>query len=140
MLAKKNNIIDLIPQKFPMVMVDGLISNDEDVTVSKLQLNEFNIFCSDGYFHEPGLIENIAQTAALRSGYEAAENHEEPVVGYIGSVKRMIIKDLPKDNDTLKTKITIINRLMNVLIIQGEVMVDTKLMAEGEMNIFLQQK
>lgn len=138
MLADLNKVINLIPQKYPMVMVDGLISNDENVTVSKLDLTEHNIFCSKGYFQEPGLIENIAQTAALRSGYEAAENNEEPVVGYIGSVKRMIIYKLPKDNDTLNTKITIVNRLMNVLIIKGEVMVGAKLMAEGEMNIFLQ--
>ena len=119
-------------------MVDGLISNSEDSTISKLSLKKSNIFCSDGYFWEPGLIENIAQTAALRSGYESLENNEEPIVGYIGSVKRMNIYKLPKDNDTIKTKITIINRLMNVLIIVGEVMVDTEIIAEGEMNIFLQ--
>lgn len=138
MIADKNTVIDLIPQKYLMVMVDGLISNNETVTVSKFSITENNIFCSNGYFQEPGLIENIAQTAALRSGYEAMKNQEEPAVGFIGSVKNMIIYELPKDNDILRTKVTILTRLMNVLIIKGEVMVDAKLMAEGEMNIFLQ--
>lgn len=140
MLLDSNRISELIPQKYPMVMVDGLISNNEDSTISKLSLKKSNIFCSDGYFREPGLIENIAQTAALRSGYESLENNEEPIVGYIGSVKRLNIYKLPKDNDTLKTKINIINRLMNVLIIVGEVVVDKEIIAEGEMNIFLQPK
>lgn len=138
MLANKNKVMELIPQKPPMVMVDGLISNDETVAVSKLNITKNNIFCSNGYFHEPGLIENMAQTAALRSGHEAMENREEPAVGFIGSVKNMTIHELPKDDDELRTKVTILTRLMNVLIIKGEVMVDKKLMAEGEMNIFLQ--
>ncbi len=138
MLADSNQVIDLIPQKQPMVMVDELISNDETVTVSKLNLNKNNIFCSQGYFQAAGLIENIAQTAALRSGYEAMENHVEPTIGYLGSVKNVVIIELPKDNDILHTKLTILNRLTNVLIVKGEVFVDKILIAEGEMNIFLQ--
>lgn len=138
MLTDRYNIVDLIPQKYPMVMVDGLISNNEMVAVSKFSLTENNIFCRNGYFQEPGLIENIAQTAALRSGYEAMENHRDPIVAFIGSVKNMTIYELPKDYDILFTKISIVNRLINVLIIKGEITVGSKLMAEGEMNIFLQ--
>ena len=138
MLADKNKVIKLIPQKHPIVMVDGLISSDDTTTVSKLSITENNIFCRDGYFQEPGLIENIAQTAALRSGYEAMQKKEKPVVGYIGSVKRMEIYELPKVDDILLTKVTILNRLMNVLIIKGEVTVEKRLLAKGEMNIFLQ--
>ncbi len=67
------------------------------------------------------------------------ESNEEPTVGFIGSVKKMKIYELPKDNDVIHTKITILTRLMNVLIIKGEVLLDSKLMAEGEMNIFLQE-
>ena len=138
MLADKEKVLTLIPQKQPMVMVDGLISNNENTTISCLHLTKDNIFCSNGFFNEPGLIENIAQTAALRSGFEAMTNNLEPTIGYIGAVKKMKIYNLPKDNDRLKTKIEIITRLMNVLIIKGEVHVNNKLVAEGEMNIFLQ--
>ena len=138
MLADKKKVIELIPQRYPMVMVDGLIYNDEITTISKLSIFKDNIFCSNGYFNEAGLIENIAQTAALRSGYEAMKSNEEPTVGFIGSVKKMKIYELPKDNDIIHTKVTILTRLMNVLIIKGEVMVNSKIIAEGEMNIFLQ--
>tara|TARA_Y100000031_G_scaffold151159_1_gene191837 strand:+ start:3658 stop:4074 length:417 start_codon:yes stop_codon:yes gene_type:complete len=138
MLADSKKVANLIPQKQPMIMVDGLISNDETVTVSKLSLSSNNIFCSGGYFQEVGLIENIAQTAALRSGYENMKNQEHPTVGFLGSVKNVVIFKLPKDNDILQTKLTILNRLTNVLIVKGEVFVDNTLVAEGEMNIFLQ--
>ena len=119
-------------------MVDGLISNDEAITISKLSLSKNNIFCSDGFFREPGIIENIAQTAALRSGYMAMVSGEKPKVGFIGSVKKLKIYHLPTDNDTLQTKVSILTSLMNVLIIKGEVFVNEELIAEGEMNIFLQ--
>jgi len=138
MLADKNKVTELIPQKYPMVMVDGLISNNEDSTVSQLILSKSNIFCSDGFFNEPGIIENIAQTAALRSGYMAMVSGGKPKVGFIGSVKKLKIYHLPTDTDIIQTKVSILTSLMNVLIIKGEVFVNEELIAEGEMNIFLQ--
>ena len=139
MLVEKEVVEQLIPQKCPMVMVDGLIEQTETSTTSRFNLNPSNIFCKNGYFTEAGLIENIAQTAALRSGYEAMLKNQKPLVGFIGSLKRINIHELPQDTDTLKTTITILNSLMNVLIIKGEVLCKGSLMAEGEMNIFLQE-
>lgn len=139
MLFKKEKVLDLIPQKYPMVMVDGLIKHTPNSTTSRLILNESNIFCKDGFFTEPGLIENIAQTAALRSGYEARLKNEKPAVGFIGALKRIKIHKLPEDSETLETTITILNSLMNVLIIKGEVYCKGQLMAEGEINIFLKE-
>ncbi len=140
MLVEKEVVEQLIPQKYPMAMVDGLIEQTETSTTSRLILNPSNIFCKDGFFVEAGLIENMAQTAALRSGYEASLKKEKPLVGFIGSLKRIKIYKLPHDIDTIKTTITILNSLMNVLIIKGEVFCKGSLMAEGEMNIFLQNK
>lgn len=127
----------LIPQKAPMVMVDGLIEHNENVTVSRLVLSSNNLFCKDGFFHEPGLVENMAQTAALRSGYEAFLKNEKPKVGFIGSLKNIEIHELPKDTDELQTKLTVLNELLQALIIRCEVFVEKKLMAEGEITIFL---
>jgi len=140
MLVEKEEVEYLIPQKYPMTMVDGLIEQNEDSTKSRLILNSSNIFCKDGFFSEAGLIENMAQTAALRSGYEAQLKNEKPAIGFIGALKRIKIHKLPKDSEMIETKITILNNLMNVLIIKGEVFCKGSLMAEGEMNIFLQNK
>jgi predicted hotdog family 3-hydroxylacyl-ACP dehydratase len=138
MLAGKAEVYDMIPQAPPMAMVDGLISSDGTLTVSQLSVNRQNIFCKDGFFHEPGLIENIAQTAALRAGYIARQNNEEVIKGYIGSVKKLKIYALPKDTDTLQTKITVQHELLNASVIKGEIFVNDKMMAEGEMTIFKQ--
>jgi 3-hydroxyacyl-[acyl-carrier-protein] dehydratase len=137
MLAGSIEIQNLIPQKPPMVVVDGLVEHNENVTVSRLILSKNNLFCKDGFFHEPGLVENMAQTAALRSGYEAFLKNEKPKVGFIGSLKNIEIHELPKDTDELQTKLTVLNELLQALIIRCEVFVEKKLMAEGEMTIFL---
>jgi 3-hydroxyacyl-[acyl-carrier-protein] dehydratase len=137
MLAESIEIQNLIPQKAPMVMVDGLIEHDKISSVSRLILSSTNLFCKDGYFHEPGLIENMAQTAALRSGYEAFLKNEQPKMGFIGSLKNIEIHELPKDTDILQTKLSVLNELLQALIIRCEVFVEKNLMAEGEMTIFL---
>ena len=140
MLAEKQKILNLIPQKAPMAMVDGLLESDQEKTISTLTIEPDNIFVEEGLFKEPGLIENIAQTAALRAGYEADKNNEKPKVGFIGSVKKMKIYSLPKVGETLNTRLTILMEMENISVIKGEVMVNDELIAEGEMNIFLQEK
>jgi len=121
-----------------MVMVDGLITCRVDKTVSQLQLNKTNIFCQSGFFQEAGIIENIAQTAALGTGFTARESGIRPKTGFIGAIKRLTIFELPEDTDRIETTVTILHELLNATVIKGEVFVDKKLIAEGEMNIFLQ--
>jgi len=140
MLADKNQILELIPQKSPMVMVDALLSYNSSKTVSELQLTKTNIFCDSGFFQEAGLIENMAQTAALRSGYEAKLSGNHPKTGYIGTLKKVDIFELPKDNDVINTSVYVKHELMNALVIKAEVHVNEKMLAEGEMNIFLQDE
>ena len=120
-------------------MVDGLVKNDEKSTTSRLVLNQQNIFGKNGYFHEPGLIENIAQTAALRAGFAAHQNKNKSETGFIGAVKKLKIYDLPKDSGILQTNITVLTEIANATIIKGEVFVGSTLMAEGEMSIFKQE-
>ncbi len=140
MLADKQKVLSLIPQKPPMAMVDGLLECDSEKTISTLTISTGNLFVEGGFFKEPGLIENIAQTAALQSGYNASILKKEPPVGFIGSVKRMKIYFLPKVGDRLQTKVTTLMAMENISIIKGVVTVSEKLLAEGEMNIFLQEK
>ena len=54
----------LLPQKPPMVMVDALVEFTELSAVTRLVVRPDNIFVQNGRLAEPGLVENIAQTAA----------------------------------------------------------------------------
>jgi 3-hydroxymyristoyl/3-hydroxydecanoyl-(acyl carrier protein) dehydratase len=134
----------LIPQKQPIEMVDKLWSNDSRTTVSGFTILENNIFCKDGYFCEPGIVENIAQTAAIRAGYMASlmvkegEKMNVPV-GYIGAIRKLVIHQLPKAGSELKTQITVEQVVFDVTLISGKSTMDGELVAECEMKIFLKK-
>jgi 3-hydroxyacyl-[acyl-carrier-protein] dehydratase len=93
----------------------------------------------DGFLQEPGIIENIAQTAAAKAGYEVKKNGAEPLIGFIGAVKDLKIYDLPKVGDVLRTTVVIKNEVMGVTIIDGTSFVNEHKIAECEMKIFIQQ-
>jgi predicted hotdog family 3-hydroxylacyl-ACP dehydratase len=139
MLVEKTDVLRFIPQQPPMVMVDGLIASDEFQSRSSLVLSEKNIFCEDGFFTEAGLIENMAQTAALRAGYEAQTKGEKVKTGFIGAVKNFTLHQLPKDNSTLTTTINLTHNFGNITLIKGEVWSNSVLLAEAELSIFTQE-
>ena len=138
MLVAEDKILEILPQQPPMNMVSCLLEHDENHSLSQLFIKKENIFVKDGLFTEAGLIENMAQTAAAGTGYEASMEKREPRVGFIGSLKRIKIYSLPKTGEKIETKITSLTNLMNVQIVKGEVFLKGELIAEGEMNIFLQ--
>ena len=128
------NINDLIPQKFPFVMIDD---SDETSTRCSFTIRDENIFTVDGAFREAGLIENIAQTAAARVGFIAMMEKKDVPVGFIGAVKNLEINDLPKTGETIVTEIKITNTVFDVTIISGTVCLGDKIIAQCEMKIVI---
>ena len=131
------NIQDLIPQRPPFVMIDKLLHSDEKHTITGFRVNEGNIFVENGEFREPGLIENIAQTAAAGAGYKSRFSNDRVAVGYIGSIRKLEIFALPKINDELITEISIEDRVFNVIVISGRACCNDKIMAQCEIKIFI---
>ena len=145
MLVPKENILTFIPQRRPIVMVDGLLEHSDAASLSQLLITEDNIFVADGFFQMPGMVENIAQTAALRMGYahmlQAKESRGAPIappVGFIGEVKNLTIHFLPPVGSTINTKVELLNNVFTASVIKGSVIYDGKIAADCEMKIFLQ--
>ena len=135
MIATKNEILEFIPQRQPVVMIDNLVASDEIKTVSDFRISMENIFCENGFLNESGLTENIAQTAAARAGYECFKNKVPVPVGYIAAIKDLHIHQLPKVNSDISTQIEITNKIFDITIIKGKVFQAEKLLAECEMRI-----
>ncbi len=138
-MIKNVQIKELIPQREPIIMVSRLIHAEKNMATTELYVQEDNIFCSEGKLSEPGIIENIAQTAAAMSGYHAFKNQEKVKKGFIGSVENLIIHELPKQGNTISTNVEVENEVMNVQIIKGEIKLGNKLLAECKMKIFLEE-
>ena len=59
---------DLLPQREPFVMIGSLVHFDMKRTVTKTIIRESNIFVDNGIFSATGMMENVAQTCAVRIG------------------------------------------------------------------------
>lgn len=135
-LADKNDVMKIIPQAPPMVMIDRLIDNLETTSTSGLEVLADNVFCENGHLSAAGLAENIAQTAAARGGYNARENQKEVNIGFIASIRKFKVHALPAIGETIETKIEVKNRVMNFNLVTGQVFCKGKLMAECDMRIY----
>jgi len=131
------DILDLIPQRRPFVMVDRLTECDDNGATSEFLVKTDNIFRSGDVMIESGMMENIAQTCAARIGYLGLLNNEPVKIGVIGGIKNMQFIDLPKVGDILITKINIVSVVFNVTLVNAKVFCNDKLMAEGDMKIAL---
>jgi predicted hotdog family 3-hydroxylacyl-ACP dehydratase len=131
----------LIPQKPPIEMVDKLWFSDEHKTVSGFSIKADNLFCSNGYFTEAGIIENMAQTAALGTGYTASRqnNGGKPPIGFIGAIKKLLIHRLPDVGSELLTEVNIQQIIFDVTLITASSTVNGEKIAECEMKIFLKK-
>ena len=121
-------------------MISEIEKVDETGIITNFTIEEENIFCHEGLFREPGLIENIAQTAAARVGYLCKMEERKVPLGFIGAIKNLVIHQIPEAGEKLRTNVTIKHEVMNATVISGKIFAEENLLAECEMNIFLQEE
>lgn len=143
-IIEGEEVYALLPQKAPMEMVDKLWFHDDTNSISGLLIKEENIFCKNGFLSEPGLIENIAQTAGLRLGYNVYQQQKngeaiKPPLGYIGAIKNLVVHQLPPIGAELKTEILIQAVVFDVTLISAKSSINGQPMASCEMKIFLKK-
>lgn len=138
-LVQKEQITDYIPQRNPIVMIDTLNYCEGNITITRFEVREDNIFVKDGLFHEPGIIENIAQTAAVKAGYEVKKHGAEPLLGFIGAIKDLVIYKLPEIGDVLETTVILKMDVMGITLVEGISSCNGNKIASCEMKIFIQR-
>jgi len=136
MLAGRNDILQYIPQREPIVMVHELTEAGDDYAVTQLVIEPDNVFVSAGFFAEPGLVENIAQTAAVHVGYQCSRKNIPIPIGYIAAVKDLKIITLPRHNSTITTSVKVTNKVLDITVVLGKVEQDGILLCSCEMRIF----
>ncbi|MNK36757.1 (3R)-hydroxymyristoyl-ACP dehydratase [compost metagenome] len=137
MLLEKEMVENLLPQKFPFVMVDAMHSYSETSLVSGLEIQRENIFVSNDIFLEAGLIEHMAQSVALHTGYQYFLKNEIAPTGYIGSIKEIEIKKLPKLSDNIQTEVTILQEFAGITLVDIVTTLNNEEIARGQMKTVL---
>ncbi|WP_405573498.1 hypothetical protein [Winogradskyella sp. Asnod2-B02-A] len=111
-------IENLIPQKSPFVMVDALLGFSDTQIASSFKISDSNIFLKNHTLSESGLIENMAQTVALHTGYDYFLKGQPAPTGYIGSIKEVQILTLPALDETIHTEAHILQEFMGVTLVE----------------------
>lgn len=137
-LALGPEILKYIPQRPPMVMIDKLLVSDDEKTTTGLTVSDSNIFVENGALMPPGLIENMAQTAAVRAGYLYVTKGEPVPLGFIGGLKKVKIYETPPVGAELITEVRVFSTVMNITAIKSEIQYEGNIIAESEMKIFVQ--
>jgi len=128
---------NLLPQKFPFVMVDKMYSYSETEIISGLKIQKNNIFFIDNHLVESGLIEHMAQSVALHTGYQFYLRKEQAPTGYIGSIKEIAIENLPKLDDEIITTVSILQEFGGITLVDIISKVNNVEIASGQMKTIL---
>ena len=127
-----------IPQAAPFEMIDELIRATATETQTKFTVREGHLFVDNGVFTEPGLIENMAQTAAAGTGWKADQEGASAPVGFIGAVKNFEVNRLPGIGETIVSTVVMQHQVINAHIVLGKITLNEELIASAEFKIFLQ--
>ena len=136
MLANRTDILQYIPQRKPVVMVHELLEASDEHVVTQLAIERDNVFLSSGQLAEPGMVENIAQTAAVHVGYQCALKNLPIPIGYIAAVKDLKINSLPKQNSVITTSVKVLNKVLDITVVHGKIEYEGNLLCSCEMRIF----
>lgn len=135
---QKIDILTLLPQRPPFVMIDHLTHFDEVVTTTDFEVREDNLFMENGILNPCALVENIAQTCAARMGYINQYIYQESVkLGFIGSIKNLTVLRPARLGEILSTKIEVLEEIMQMTLVEATVKVGAETIVTAKMKIAL---
>lgn len=134
------DIHELLPQQEPFVMISSLVRFDMQTTVTETIVSADNMFVEDGVFTAPGIVENIAQTCAARIGYVNKYILKKGIqLGFIGAIRDLKVKQLPKVGDTITTSISVIDSVFGMTLVDAVVLNNGAEVASAQMKIAVKE-
>ena len=138
-----NEIIDLIPHRYPFLLIDRveeIIENESAIGIKNVTINE-NFFI--GHFPDfpvmPGvlIVEAMAQTAACLISY-SNKNIEKQKAVFLTSIENTKFKKMTTPGDLLKLKLKVISNRKNFYKFSGTAYVEDDLVASSNFSAMLQ--
>ena len=141
------NVTKLLPHQDPFVLISHLVEMVGSMAITQFVISEDHILIENEYLSEVGLLENLAQTAALSAGYAYFTNQStemdqyEAPMGYMGSIKKIQMKRQPHYSEKLETRTLLIRSIRSdqteVVFCIGKVCSGNEVLAHGEFKLFL---
>ena len=132
-ITSKEILLQCIPQRDPIVMVDQLIQYSENQLIAGHLVKKDRLFTTN-LLTEPGLIEHMAQSVALHTGYSYFIKQENAPIGYIGSISQLVINRLPEIDENITTYVQIIQEFGGITLVDIVSKVEEEIIASGQMK------
>ena len=130
------DVLQLLPQRPPFIMIDHLTHFDRIFTSTCFTVRPDNVFVEEGMLNPCALVENIAQTCAARMGYvNQFINSDKVKLGFIGSVKHLVVARDVKVGETLHTTIEVVREVLQLTLVKATIKIDGEVVVEAEMKI-----
>ena len=83
------------------------------------------------------LLEHIAQSVALHTGYTGYLEEKLTKEGYIGAIKKAELLKTPAVNETIETEIEIIHEAIGITLVKTTTKLEQEIIATTEMKTML---
>jgi 3-hydroxyacyl-[acyl-carrier-protein] dehydratase len=136
-------ILDLLPHRFPFLLVDRIVDIDGDRSCIGIKNVTFNEPQFTGHFPSrpifPGifLIEGMAQTAGAVCVASRIGTHAKPKQVFFMTVDKCKFRRPVEPGDTVKYHMTKLNHRRNMWWYRGEARVEGALVCEAEVSAML---
>lgn len=126
---------EILPQRPPFVFIDALTGFDERTTQTRYTVPSDGMLTEESHLSAYGLIENAAQTCAARLGYANYIRHAGIDIGFIGALRDFSIARLPREGETLTTRIDVIEDIFGLTLVDVTTSIGPETIATGQMKI-----
>ena len=135
---EKIDVLTLLPQRPPFVMIDCLTHFDEVLTTSRFGLRADNIFMEGEVLNSCALVENIAQTCAARLGYINEYILKDKVkLGFIGDIKHLQVVRPARLDEVVTTEVEVVQEVLQMTLVKARVKVGEEVIVTADMKIAL---
>ena len=127
-------LLKCIPQRNPIVMVDTLYAFNDNEVSAGLSIDTAGLFIKNNTLQEPGLIEHMAQTVALHTGFGFYVKNQQAPMGYIGSIANLKINRLPIAGEKIQTTATILQEFAGITLVDIICQINNETIATAQMK------
>ena len=124
------SISEYIPQRPPFVFIDAVEALDAALARTRFTVVSDCVLVTDGALPLSGLMENAAQTCAVRAGYAGGNK-----IGFIGAVKQMEVTRFPHVGETLTTEAKLIQEVLNISLVECTTRVNDEVIATATLKL-----